>query len=184
MVGIQSAFVEWMNGWMDAWMMNGWLSLLCYWMNIDLSFWDFRVLSRTSSFRPSLRHRGDGSLGIVGRENEDYPENIAMKSMNMASVPGASGNGYGKHLLRWGSYPGKKVKISGLRGAVIKSSRKRKISLFLALQILTLQRLNIDSLEKISIIIPCQSSLIRCYEKWDPAHPVPIWGDWCSDLAY
>ncbi|XP_072609846.1 transmembrane channel-like protein 5 [Vulpes vulpes] len=52
------------------------------------------VLSRTSSFRPSLRHRGDGSLGIVGRENEDYPENIAMKSMNMAFVPGASGNGY------------------------------------------------------------------------------------------
>ncbi|KAI5762094.1 TMC5 [Gulo gulo luscus] len=57
------------------------------------------VLSRTSSIRPSFRHRGDGPLGILGRENEDYPESIAMKSMGMAnpydsSIPRAPGDGY------------------------------------------------------------------------------------------
>uniref|UniRef100_A0A8C7BI90 Transmembrane channel-like protein n=1 Tax=Neovison vison TaxID=452646 RepID=A0A8C7BI90_NEOVI len=57
------------------------------------------VLSRTSSIRPSFRQRGDGPLGILGRENEDYPESIAMKSMGMAnpydrSVPRAPGDGY------------------------------------------------------------------------------------------
>ncbi|XP_034878261.1 transmembrane channel-like protein 5 isoform X2 [Mirounga leonina] len=54
------------------------------------------VLSRTSSIRPSFRHRGDGPLGVLERENEDYPESIAMKSMSLYgdSVPGAPGNGY------------------------------------------------------------------------------------------
>lgn len=72
-------------------------------MNTEPSFWDFRVLRRTSSIRPSFRHKGDGPLGIHGRENEDYPESIAMKALEMAnpygnSVPGAPGYGYGKHL--------------------------------------------------------------------------------------
>uniref|UniRef100_A0A452S0F6 Transmembrane channel-like protein n=1 Tax=Ursus americanus TaxID=9643 RepID=A0A452S0F6_URSAM len=57
------------------------------------------VLRRTSSIRPSFRHKGDGPLGIHGRENEDYPESIAMKALEMAnpygnSVPGAPGYGY------------------------------------------------------------------------------------------
>lgn len=75
-------------------------------MNIDPSFWDFRGLSRTSSVQPSFRHRGNnGPLGILERENDDYPESIAMKSLEATnpyghSVPGDPGSGYGKRLLR------------------------------------------------------------------------------------
>lgn len=73
-------------------------------MNIDPSFWDFRVFSRTSSIQPSFRRRGDSPSGILGRKNDDYPESIAMKSMETAnpydSVPGAPGSGCGKHSLR------------------------------------------------------------------------------------
>lgn len=71
------------------------------------------MLSRTSSIRPSFRHKGDGPLGIRGRENEDYPESIAMKTLEMAnpygnSVPGAPGDGYGKHLYDEGHILGRK----------------------------------------------------------------------------
>uniref|UniRef100_A0A8C8ZZZ8 Transmembrane channel-like protein n=1 Tax=Prolemur simus TaxID=1328070 RepID=A0A8C8ZZZ8_PROSS len=57
------------------------------------------VLSRTSSVHPSFLHRNGGPLGIHRRENEDYPENTEMTSMEMTnsyghSLPGASGKGY------------------------------------------------------------------------------------------
>uniref|UniRef100_A0A8C4LUK5 Transmembrane channel-like protein n=1 Tax=Equus asinus asinus TaxID=83772 RepID=A0A8C4LUK5_EQUAS len=57
------------------------------------------LLNRTSSIQHSFRHGGDGPLGILEREYEDYPESIEMNSMEMAnpygrSVPGAPGNGY------------------------------------------------------------------------------------------
>uniref|UniRef100_A0A8C5VES5 Transmembrane channel-like protein n=1 Tax=Microcebus murinus TaxID=30608 RepID=A0A8C5VES5_MICMU len=57
------------------------------------------VLSRTSSVQSSFHHRSDGPLGIRRRENEDYPENIEMTSMEMTSsyghsLPGAPGRGY------------------------------------------------------------------------------------------
>ncbi|XP_045317652.1 transmembrane channel-like protein 5 isoform X1 [Leopardus geoffroyi] len=55
------------------------------------------VFSRTSSIQPSFRRRGDSPSGILGRKNDDYPESIAMKSMETAnpydSVPGAPGSG-------------------------------------------------------------------------------------------
>lgn len=170
-----------MDAWMDGWWMDDCPYYAPGWILIRY-FWDFRVLSRTSSIRPSFRHRGDGPLGVLERENEDYPESIAMKSMGMAnpygdSVPGAPGNGYGKHLLRWRSYPGKKVKSVDLGEQLFNSSRKRRIGLSLPLQTPTLQRLNIEGLEKTSSIITCQSSLLRDYEKWECAHPVPAhWG--------
>uniref|UniRef100_G3SUK9 Transmembrane channel-like protein n=1 Tax=Loxodonta africana TaxID=9785 RepID=G3SUK9_LOXAF len=52
-----------------------------------------------SSEVPETTGRGDGPLGIIGRENEDYPERIEMTSMEMANpyghfAPGASRNGY------------------------------------------------------------------------------------------
>lgn len=88
-------------------------------MTINPSFWDFRMLSRASSVQPSFHREGVSPLGILGRKDGDYPESIEMESREMAnpyspSVPGAPGNGYGKHLLRRESYPGKKVKFSGL----------------------------------------------------------------------
>ncbi|XP_070422718.1 transmembrane channel-like protein 5 isoform X1 [Equus przewalskii] len=57
------------------------------------------LLNRTSSIQHSFRHGGDGPLGILEREYEDYPQSIEMNSMEMAnpygrSVPGAPGNGY------------------------------------------------------------------------------------------
>ncbi|XP_003790913.1 transmembrane channel-like protein 5 isoform X1 [Otolemur garnettii] len=57
------------------------------------------LLSATSSIQPSFHHRGNGSLGILRGENEDYPENIEMTSMGMAHshrhpLPGAPGKGY------------------------------------------------------------------------------------------
>ena len=72
-------------------------------MNTEPSLWDFRMLSRTSSIRPSFHRGGDGPLGILGREDGDNPENIEMTSMEMAnpyshSVPGAPDRGYGEHL--------------------------------------------------------------------------------------
>lgn len=74
--------------------------------------------------------------------------------------------------------------ISGLRGAIIKSPRRRRIGQSLPVQTPTLQRLNIEGLEKTSSIITCQSSLVRDYPKWECAHPVPTWGDWYVDLAH
>jgi hypothetical protein len=69
----------------------------------DPSFGNFRVLRSTSSMKPSFHCRGDGPLGILGRENEDFPESIEMTSRDMASpysrsLPGTPGNGYGKQL--------------------------------------------------------------------------------------
>nr|XP_045377170.1 transmembrane channel-like protein 5 isoform X2 [Camelus bactrianus] len=57
------------------------------------------VLSRTSSIQPSFHRGDDDPLGILGREDGDYPESIEMNSMEMANpyghpVPGAPGNGY------------------------------------------------------------------------------------------
>ena len=69
-------------------------------MDIDPSFWDSRVLGRTSSVQPSFPHGGDGSLGLLVRENEDSPEIIEMQSMRMVNPYGHSDNGYGKHFLR------------------------------------------------------------------------------------
>lgn len=84
-------------------------------MNTDSSFWDCRMLSRTSSVQPSFHHEGVSPLGILGREDVDYPESIEMKSVGMANpYPDAPGNGYGKHLLRRGSFPGRKIKFNGL----------------------------------------------------------------------
>ena len=84
-------------------------------MNTDSSFWHCRMLSRTSSVQPSFHHEGVSPLGILGREDVDYPESIEMKSVGMANpYPGAPGNGYGKHLLRRGSFPGRKIKFNGL----------------------------------------------------------------------
>ncbi|XP_060504612.2 transmembrane channel-like protein 5 isoform X2 [Panthera onca] len=61
------------------------------------------VFSRTSSIQPSFRRRGDSPSGILGRKNDDYPESIAMKSMETAnpydSVPGAPGSGCGQKLI-------------------------------------------------------------------------------------
>uniref|UniRef100_A0A8C6E9R1 Transmembrane channel-like protein n=1 Tax=Moschus moschiferus TaxID=68415 RepID=A0A8C6E9R1_MOSMO len=54
-----------------------------------------QMLSRTSSVRPSFHHEGVSPLGILGREDVDYPESIEMKSVGMANLyPGAPGNGY------------------------------------------------------------------------------------------
>uniref|UniRef100_A0AAA9S3C9 Transmembrane channel-like protein n=1 Tax=Bos taurus TaxID=9913 RepID=A0AAA9S3C9_BOVIN len=54
-----------------------------------------QMLSRTSSVQPSFHHEGVGPLGILGREDVDYPESIEMKSVGMANpYPGAPGNGY------------------------------------------------------------------------------------------
>ncbi|XP_073915656.1 transmembrane channel-like protein 5 isoform X2 [Castor canadensis] len=52
-----------------------------------------------SSETPEMARRGDGPLGILGRENEDFPESIEMTSRDMASpysrsLPGTPGNGY------------------------------------------------------------------------------------------
>ncbi|KAF6127720.1 transmembrane channel like 5 [Phyllostomus discolor] len=52
------------------------------------------VLSRTSSIQPSIHHGGNSSLGLIVRENEDYPENIEMQSMRMVNPYGHSDNGY------------------------------------------------------------------------------------------
>uniref|UniRef100_A0A2K6G9Z5 Transmembrane channel-like protein n=1 Tax=Propithecus coquereli TaxID=379532 RepID=A0A2K6G9Z5_PROCO len=57
------------------------------------------VLSRTSSVQSMFHHRIDGPLVIHRRENEDYPENIEMTSMEMTdsyghSLPGAPRKGY------------------------------------------------------------------------------------------
>ncbi|XP_057605695.1 transmembrane channel-like protein 5 isoform X2 [Hippopotamus amphibius kiboko] len=59
------------------------------------------MLSRTSSIQPSFHRGGDGPLGILGKEDGDYPESIEMKSMEMANpyghsvlLPGAHGHGY------------------------------------------------------------------------------------------
>ncbi|KAM6166308.1 transmembrane channel-like protein 5 [Erethizon dorsatum] len=57
------------------------------------------VLNRTSSVQLAFHCRGSGPLGILGGENEDYPESIEMTSVKMAdpyghSLPGAPGNGY------------------------------------------------------------------------------------------
>ncbi|XP_004373499.1 transmembrane channel-like protein 5 isoform X1 [Trichechus manatus latirostris] len=57
------------------------------------------VLSRTSQIQPLVHQRGDGPLGITGKENEDYSESIEMTSMGMANPyghfqPDASRNGY------------------------------------------------------------------------------------------
>ncbi|XP_023979371.1 transmembrane channel-like protein 5 isoform X2 [Physeter macrocephalus] len=57
------------------------------------------MLSRASSIQPSFHREGDSPLGILGRQDGDYPESIEMKSREMAnpyspSVPGAPGNGY------------------------------------------------------------------------------------------
>ncbi|XP_008575849.1 PREDICTED: transmembrane channel-like protein 5, partial [Galeopterus variegatus] len=51
------------------------------------------VLGRKSSIQPSFHLRGDGPLGILGRQNEDYPESIEMTSTKMVnpyswSLPG------------------------------------------------------------------------------------------------
>lgn len=73
------------------------------------------MLSRTSSVQPPFHHEGVSPLGTLGREDVDYPERIEMQSVEMANpYPGAPGNGYGKHLLRRGSFPGKKIKFNGL----------------------------------------------------------------------
>lgn len=88
-------------------------------MDIDPSFWDFRVLSRTYS----VYHGRVSPSHLLGRRNEEYPENIEMESMEMANPYGHSDNGYGKHLLKCVSYPGKKVKFSGLRAAIVKDSQ-------------------------------------------------------------
>ncbi|KAM9725733.1 transmembrane channel-like protein 5 isoform 1-T1 [Dama dama] len=54
-----------------------------------------QMLSRTSSVQPLFHHEGVSSLGILGREDVDYPESIEMKSVGMANLyPGAPGNGY------------------------------------------------------------------------------------------
>ncbi|XP_058894001.1 transmembrane channel-like protein 5 isoform X2 [Kogia breviceps] len=57
------------------------------------------MLSRASSVQPSFHREGDSPLGILGRQDGDYPESIEMKSREMAnpyspSVPGAPGDGY------------------------------------------------------------------------------------------
>jgi len=73
------------------------------------------MLSRTSSVQPPFHYESVSPLGVLGREDVDYPESIEMKSVGMANpYPGAPGNGYGKHLLRRGSFPGKKIKFTGL----------------------------------------------------------------------
>lgn len=50
-------------------------------------------------------------MGMLGRENEDYPEGIEMASMAMAGPHDHSPrNGYGKYVLRWHQCPRKKAK--------------------------------------------------------------------------
>ncbi|XP_007956523.1 transmembrane channel-like protein 5 [Orycteropus afer afer] len=56
------------------------------------------VLRRTSQIQPSV-HQGDGTLGIIGRENGDCPESTEMTSMEMKNPyshfePCVSENGY------------------------------------------------------------------------------------------
>lgn len=90
------------------------------------------MLSRTSSVQHSFQYGDDDPLGILRGENEDHRESIEMKSMEMAnpygySVSGAPGNGYGKRLLKGGSYPEKKVKLKGQ--SLTSSSNRMGLSL-------------------------------------------------------
>uniref|UniRef100_A0A4W2G2N3 Transmembrane channel-like protein n=1 Tax=Bos indicus x Bos taurus TaxID=30522 RepID=A0A4W2G2N3_BOBOX len=54
-----------------------------------------QMLSRTSSVQPPFHYESVSPLGVLGREDVDYPESIEMKSVGMANpYPGAPGNGY------------------------------------------------------------------------------------------
>uniref|UniRef100_A0A8C3WB22 Transmembrane channel-like protein n=1 Tax=Catagonus wagneri TaxID=51154 RepID=A0A8C3WB22_9CETA len=79
------------------------------------------MLSRTSSIRPSFHRGGDGPLGILGREDGDYPEGIEMKPMEMAnpysrSVPRAPDIGYVNRAYVGDDGPGQAYRDPPLSG--------------------------------------------------------------------
>ncbi|XP_054445635.1 transmembrane channel-like protein 5 [Pteronotus mesoamericanus] len=85
------------------------------------------VLGRTSSIQPSFHHRGDSPLGLLARENEDYPESIEMQSVGMVNPYGHSDNGYVNPAYVDESSPGPAYRNPLSGGDWYKSSQGQKL---------------------------------------------------------
>ncbi|KAK1344855.1 hypothetical protein QTO34_013559 [Cnephaeus nilssonii] len=81
------------------------------------------LLSRTSS----VHHGRVSPLGLLARQNEEYPENIEMKSMEMANPYGRSDNGYVNPAYVDESIPGPTYGNSPSGGDWYKSSQGQKL---------------------------------------------------------
>ncbi|XP_054570766.1 transmembrane channel-like protein 5 isoform X3 [Eptesicus fuscus] len=81
------------------------------------------LLSRTSS----VHHGRVSPLGLLARQNEEYPENIEMKSMEMANPYGLSDNGYVNPAYVDESIPGPTYGNSPSGGDWYKSPQGQKL---------------------------------------------------------